>query len=131
MQEQTEYLRVIDPIDGTVPYSHGIPFCTIVVSLLHYGNPIFGAIYEPLAENLYIGDGKITTFNGKQVFVTKETDVTKSIVTLECFPTAKYDLKQLHGALCDAGCKVMQSRAVAYPASRIASGSVMASMLPA
>ncbi|WP_448527619.1 inositol monophosphatase family protein [Parathermosynechococcus lividus] len=38
---------IIDPIDGTTNYSHGLPIWCIALSLLYQGMPIFGYVHAP------------------------------------------------------------------------------------
>ena len=38
---------VIDPIDGTWNYAKGIPLFGVILSVLRYGTPIFGLLYDP------------------------------------------------------------------------------------
>src|SRR5690606_7148188 len=39
-----EYLWVVDPVDGTMPYSHGIPTSTFSLALVQNGQPIVAAV---------------------------------------------------------------------------------------
>lgn len=67
---QSEYIWVIDPIDGTANYSRGLPECGISVGLLHGQKPVVGVVYNPFRKALYsasVGDG--ATKNGKPIRV--------------------------------------------------------------
>lgn len=44
---------VIDPIDGTMPFLHGLPSWTVVLSLLHGDRTMAGLIAEPCRDRLY------------------------------------------------------------------------------
>lgn len=44
---------VIDPIDGTTPFLHGLPSWTVVLALLHEGQITAGLIAEPCRDRLY------------------------------------------------------------------------------
>lgn len=66
-KQGAEYTWVIDPIDGTKAFITGSPLFTTLVGLLHQGEPIFGAIHQPVAGLRCIGDNQETQLNGKAV----------------------------------------------------------------
>jgi len=64
---------VCDPIDGTLPFSHGLPISTFTISLVIGGNPVVAVIYDPYLEQLwhavegggaYMNDEPIKVNNG-------------------------------------------------------------------
>ncbi|MCS6985331.1 MAG: inositol monophosphatase family protein [Leptospiraceae bacterium] len=63
---EEEYVWVVDPIDGTKSFVVGLPLFTTLVALLHHKRPVLGLIYQPLLQELVIGDGKKTFYNGKK-----------------------------------------------------------------
>ncbi len=48
-----EYLWVIDPLDGTTNFIHGIPHFAVSLALLEKGRAIFGLIYDPLSHDRF------------------------------------------------------------------------------
>lgn len=50
---QSDYCWVIDPLDGTTNFAHGIDYFCISVALTHHGKPIFGMIYRPITNELF------------------------------------------------------------------------------
>ncbi len=48
-----EYVWVIDPLDGTKNFVHGIPLFGISVALLHMGQPIVGMVYAVPQDELF------------------------------------------------------------------------------
>lgn len=44
---------LVDPIDGTGMYIHGLPFCTTQVALIKDGQVVFAAIYDFVQDELY------------------------------------------------------------------------------
>lgn len=65
--EGSEFTWVIDPIDGTKAFISGCPLFTTLIGLLHRGEPILGAIHQPIANLTCIGNNTTTTLNGKTV----------------------------------------------------------------
>ena len=45
-QKPAEYQWVIDPLDGTTNFVHGIPFYAVSVALLFKGQSVLGVVYE-------------------------------------------------------------------------------------
>jgi myo-inositol-1(or 4)-monophosphatase len=52
-QELTELTWVIDPIDGTVNYAHGIPIYCISIAAVRDNEPVIGVIYNPNNDELF------------------------------------------------------------------------------
>jgi len=50
---QSEWLWVIDPLDGTTNFTMHNPMWAISVALFHKEEPVIGMIYNPLAEELF------------------------------------------------------------------------------
>ncbi|MFP4011574.1 MAG: inositol monophosphatase family protein [Spirochaetaceae bacterium] len=46
-ESRGEWTWVIDPIDGTQAFVHGVPLYTVLVALLHGGEPVVGVIHNP------------------------------------------------------------------------------------
>ena len=49
----SEYMWVVDPLDGTTNYSQGLPLFCISVALQHKGETIMGVVYAPYIEELF------------------------------------------------------------------------------
>lgn len=65
-----EYCWVIDPLDGTTNFAHGIPFFCVSVALTYQAKPIVGVVYQPLSDELFLAiEGKGAFLNGKQIRV--------------------------------------------------------------
>ncbi len=64
-----EFVWVLDPIDGTKAFITGVPLWGTLIGLLHNGQPILGAIHQPILHQLMIGDGRVTTLNERPVTV--------------------------------------------------------------
>ncbi|KAJ3395873.1 hypothetical protein HDU92_004719 [Lobulomyces angularis] len=44
---------VVDPIDGTTNFVHGLPFVCISLALMIDGEPVVGVVYNPILNELY------------------------------------------------------------------------------
>ena len=44
---------LVDPLDGTVNYAHGVPFFCTSIALIVHGLPVVGVVYDPLRNELF------------------------------------------------------------------------------
>jgi len=70
------YKWVIDPIDGTSSFKAGRPIFGIMLALMKNDKAIMGAVYQPITDELWLGVGGVTKFNGK--VLTKEKPAKKA-----------------------------------------------------
>ncbi len=62
----SEYLWVIDPIDGTKAFITGRPTFGTLIALLRHGTPILGVIDQPVIADRWVGaKGRPATQNGR------------------------------------------------------------------
>jgi histidinol phosphatase-like enzyme (inositol monophosphatase family) len=71
--ETAEYTWVLDPIDGTIAFIHGVPLFVTLIAVLKKGQPIFGAINQPIAHLRCEGDNLKAWFNGDPVRMREPT----------------------------------------------------------
>ena len=62
-----EFVWMLDPIDGTKSFITGVPLWGTLIALLHRGQPVLGAIHQPILKQLMLGDSATTTLNGRAV----------------------------------------------------------------
>jgi myo-inositol-1(or 4)-monophosphatase len=46
ISSKSDYNWIVDPLDGTTNYVHGIPCCAVSIALEHAGEIILGVVYE-------------------------------------------------------------------------------------
>lgn len=51
--ERAERFWCIDPLDGTSNFAVGVPFFAVSVALVERGRPLFGAVYDPVADEAF------------------------------------------------------------------------------
>lgn len=73
--EDAEFVWTLDPIDGTISFVSGCPLFGTLIGLLQAGEPVLGAIHQPVTGQLCIGSGDRTTLNGQPVRVRELTDL--------------------------------------------------------
>ena len=73
---------LLDPIDGTIAYSRGIPLFTTLIALVEDGEPVLGLIDAPALDERYLGfRGAGVRRNGEPVRVSQESDPRKAIIS--------------------------------------------------
>ena len=70
LQKQQEYLWLIDPLDGTRNYIHGIPQYAVSIALQHRGLLQQAVIYDPIQQELFTASrGKGARINNRRIRV--------------------------------------------------------------
>jgi myo-inositol-1(or 4)-monophosphatase len=76
-----KYNWVIDPLDGTTNYIHGLPPFAISVALMENEEIVLGVVYEMgLKECFYAWKGGPAYMNGKEIHVSKVDKVNDSLI---------------------------------------------------
>ncbi len=52
---EAPHVWIVDPIDGTNNFGRGLPGFAVSVGVLRYGRPFCGAVYDPVADQLFTG----------------------------------------------------------------------------
>ena len=95
-----EFVWVLDPIDGTKSFITGVPLWGTLIALLHRGQPVLGAIHQPVLKQLMLGDGATTTLNGRTVRCRATTRVEDATLLFsDPLNPAKYQNGAAHDAL--------------------------------
>jgi myo-inositol-1(or 4)-monophosphatase len=95
-------LWIVDPLDGTVNFVHGIPHVAVSIGLWEGDRPLVGVIYDPLRDECFSATAGGGAFlNGKPITVSSTTDLDLS-VTATGFP---YD----HGDYADEYARAVEA----------------------
>lgn len=78
---KSEFKWIIDPLDGTVNYTHGLPVFCVSIGLEHNGEIVLGVVYDPNLDELYTAEkGKGAWLNKKRIQVSKTTRLIESLI---------------------------------------------------
>jgi myo-inositol-1(or 4)-monophosphatase len=78
-----EHLWIVDPLDGTNNFVHGIPHYAVSIAYYHQGKPKCGVIFNPSRDDWYEATAGGGAFqNGQQVGVSKADSLDKAIVSV-------------------------------------------------
>lgn len=125
VDNSSEYTWVVDPIDGTVNFSHGQPLWGPEIALFKNSQPVLGAIYLPVLNELYYAQkGKGAFLNGKKIQVSKENILARSLIGTELsYPAQRASQKMpFERFFRNFPTPIMCSLSTAYDLAYIASG---------
>ncbi|HEX2116369.1 MAG TPA: inositol monophosphatase family protein [Alphaproteobacteria bacterium] len=72
---------VIDPLDGTTNFLHGIPQFCVSVALERDGDPIAGVVYDPLRDEFFYGERGVGAFmNDRRLRVSSRSQLGDSVI---------------------------------------------------
>ena len=81
--KDSDYLWVIDPLEGTLNYAHHLPLWGVNIGLMYKGQPFLGVLYAPVLKELFYAlKGKGAYLNGKRIHVNNDTDIMKSFYSV-------------------------------------------------
>lgn len=82
---------VIDPIDGTKSFIHGVPLFASLIGVMVDGKALYGAIYNPLLDDLVVGNCQTTLWNGKPTQMRRcESLATALVLTTDIVDVEKH-----------------------------------------
>lgn len=75
---------IIDPIDGTNNFAHRILLFAISIAVMHQGQPVVGAIFDPATESMFtaVKDGE-AQLNGRRINASEEKITEFSSIALD------------------------------------------------
>jgi myo-inositol-1(or 4)-monophosphatase len=78
---RTEHLWIIDPLDGTINYAHGVPLFCVSIAYSYRGQVRLGAVYDPMRDELFTAErGKGAWVNGRPLKVSSATELIQSLL---------------------------------------------------
>lgn len=83
IKENSKYIWVCDPIDGTMAFSVGLPLFVFSIALVDQSNgqPIIGLINDPIAKNMYwASKGNGAFRNGNKILVSDNINLRYYII---------------------------------------------------
>jgi myo-inositol-1(or 4)-monophosphatase len=89
--KHSDYLWIIDPLDGTTNFIHGLPVYAVSIALAFRGKVEQAVVYDPTRNDLfYASKGRGAFLNDRRLRVSKRTRLAESLVGTG-FPFRKGD----------------------------------------
>lgn len=137
--EERDMVWVVDPIDGTSPYSLGIPTSTFCLALVDRsdGQPVIAVVYDPFLDHLYSASrGKGAFLNDQPIKTSTNDNFHHSYTAVNGFAKKIENGKVLirPGRLMERirhrhGGKCLTFQSHVYTAMKVASGELVGSVL--
>ncbi len=122
LKNHSKFLWVCDPVDGTIPFSHGIPTCVFSLALVVDGKPIVGVVYDPFIDRMLYGEKNKGAFlNGKRIHVNQQS-MDKAVVDWGHQASVALLAKRFPTAF------ILNIYSVIYSGMLVASGELVASL---
>ncbi|MCU0415025.1 MAG: inositol monophosphatase [Ignavibacteriaceae bacterium] len=79
--KSAEYLWVVDPLDGTTNFAHGLPIFAVSIGVQKNGETIAGVVYDVMRDIIYSAEKGNGSFeNGKKISVSKNDNLGHSVL---------------------------------------------------
>jgi len=129
--DKSEYVWVCDPVDGTIPFSHGIPTCVFSLALVRKGESILGVVYDPFLQRMFFAEkSKGATMNGAKISVSRATSLQNALVGFVWWKSEKMNLSKTDEILSDRGAILIDVKSIVYMDMLVANGELAATLFP-
>lgn len=76
-----EYRWIIDPLDGTTNYLHGLPVFSVTIAIERKGEIVAGVVYDPNLDELFTAErGAGAYLNGSRLAVSRASRLINSLL---------------------------------------------------
>ena len=80
-RRDSEWRWIIDPLDGTVNFTHGYPLFATSIAVEHKGEVVAAVVFEPNRGELFVAEkGSGATLNGRRINISKTDKLVKSLL---------------------------------------------------
>ncbi len=81
--QRADYRWVVDPLDGTMNYVHGVPHYCVSLALEHHGQPIVGAVYDPNLDECFAAvAGRGATLNDRPIHTSNVSSLSDALAAV-------------------------------------------------
>jgi len=71
---------IVDPLDGTTNFLHGLPHWAISIGLEHKGEMVAGVIYDPIKDEMFVAEkGQGAWLNDRRIRVSGRRDMSEML----------------------------------------------------
>jgi myo-inositol-1(or 4)-monophosphatase len=124
--EGSRYIWVCDPIDGTMPFSNGLPLFTFSLALVdeRTGLPVLGVVNDPVMKRMYWATkGGGAYRNDTKLSVSRADALTNTYVSTDgSGRSLGFSNLPMMGILSEKKCKVMRFLSFIYGGVQVANG---------
>src|SRR5215213_2737268 len=83
---------IVDPLDGTTNYTHGLPIFCVSIALERAGKVVLGVVHDPMREETFLAErGRGAMLNGRPISVSDTDEPIRALIATD-FP---YDRERM------------------------------------
>lgn len=130
--KDSRYTWVCDPVDGTMPYSHGLPLSCFSLALCVDGVPQVGVVYDPFMKRLFYGAVGLGSFCNDEKMHVNTSGLEKALIAADAFPSSMPVINagvEVIDTLIKHKAKVVTFWGIVLPTALVAQGQLTAAML--
>ncbi len=129
---ESNYVWVCDPIDGTNPFAMELPVSVFSLALVVDGVSEVGVIYAPFSEKMYTAiKGEGAYVNSERIRVSQEDFGAKVRMNVDWWANAEYDvMSAMHRLAYDKGVYILCPGSTTHAGALVASGEFVVSVFP-
>src|SRR5215210_2892966 len=87
---------IVDPLDGTTNYAHGLPLFAVSIALEKAGEVVVGVVYDPMRQETFVAErGRGARLNDESIGVSRTDELVRALIVTG-FP---YDREEVPAAL--------------------------------
>jgi myo-inositol-1(or 4)-monophosphatase len=96
VSERAEFRWIVDPLDGTTNYVHGVPHYCVSLALERNGRLLVGAIYDPVLDECFTAaEGEGAYMNGRPIRVSNVSSLAEALAAVGFPPNVQPDAPDL------------------------------------
>lgn len=103
LSEDANWLWIVDPIDGTTNFVHGMPLCMPSIAAAYKGDVLVGVIYDCHRDELFTAiKGRGAFMNGRPIQVGQQESIGNAIIAMGSPPAVEsmeMSIKGLHALM--------------------------------
>jgi fructose-1,6-bisphosphatase/inositol monophosphatase family enzyme len=121
-----EWVWIVDPVDGTLPFSHGIPVSAFSLALTYQGESLLGVIYDYHSDRLLVAaKGEGAFLNDQPIRVSNKSTLKGAVANLEAVWNRVFstpEVAHLPALLEAEGTRLMKLSSTVYAGMLVALG---------
>ena len=127
--KESDYQWVCDPIDGTTPYTFGLPISLFSLALVKDGEPIIGVMYDPYQDRMYHAiKGGGAFLNSQSIHVNNDPTAAGNYIALPGSNEAQLNTAGFISDAIEQKIKVFRLVCLTAESALVATGQIVACM---
>jgi len=96
----SDYRWIVDPLDGTTNYAHGVPHYSVSIALEHRGELLVGVVFNPSSGECFSAiSGEGACLNGNRIYTSSVSKLSEALVAIGFPPKAASDSADVNAFL--------------------------------